>query len=61
MNRLFTSRKLWGALIGSVCIMGIVKLTPDAHVATAILALGGLWGTAIGGQAYSDIMKEKKI
>lgn len=60
MNRLISSRKIWGALLGSICIMFIVKLTPDAHIATAVLALGGLWGAAIGGQAYSDVIKEKK-
>ena len=60
MQRLYTSRKLWGALLGSICIMVIVKITPETQIATAIMALGALWGAAIGGQAYSDIIKEKR-
>ena len=60
MERLYTSRKIWGALLGSICLMVIVKLTPETHIPTAIMALGALWGAAIGGQAYSDIVKEKR-
>ena len=40
--------------------MVIVKITPEIHMATAIMVVGGLWATAIGGQAYSDVLKEKK-
>lgn len=59
LNRLIFSRKLWEALLGSICIIVAIKLTPDAHIATAIMALGGLWGAAITGQAYKDIVQEK--
>lgn len=59
MERLYTSRKLWGALLGSVCIIVAVILTPEASVGNALLVLGGLWGAAIGGQAYKDAIEEK--
>lgn len=60
MNRLLTSRKLWGALLGSICVIITVKLAPESVAGNALLVLGGLWGAAIGGQAYSDVLKEKK-
>jgi pyruvate/2-oxoacid:ferredoxin oxidoreductase beta subunit len=59
INRLITSRKLWGALIGSLCIMVLVRLTPDDAIGNVITIVGGLWMAAIGGQAVSDAMKRK--
>lgn len=59
-NRLLTSRKLWGALLGSISIMVIVKIAPETSIANVVFVVGGLWGAAIGGQAYRDIVKEKK-
>ena len=60
MNRLLTSRKLWGALIGSVCILFAGKFIDITVAATAITALGALWGAAIAGQAAHDYMEKKK-
>lgn len=60
MKRIYTSRKLWGAFLASICLMAIVKLTPEAHISSAIMTLGALWGAAIAGQAYGDIVEKKK-
>lgn len=60
MNRLLTSRKLWGALIGSICILAAGKFIDITVAATAITALGALWGAAVAGQAADDYMKRKK-
>lgn len=60
MTKLLSSRKLWGALLGSLSLMGIVLLTSELHMATAIMVTGGLWAAAIGGQAYADVIREKK-
>ena len=59
-NRLLTSRKLWGALIGSLCIIVLVRLTPDESIGNVIAVVGGLWMAAIGGQAVSDAIKTNK-
>jgi hypothetical protein len=59
VSRLLTSRKLWGALIGSVCILVAGKFIDITVAATAITALGALWGAAITGQAAYDYVKGK--
>ena len=59
-NRLLSSRKLWGALLGSICCMVLVKLTPPESVGNVIAIVGALWGAAIGGQAISDSIKSNK-
>jgi pyruvate/2-oxoacid:ferredoxin oxidoreductase beta subunit len=59
-NRLITSRKLWGALLGSACIMILVTITPESSVGNVIAIVGGLWMAAIGGQAVSDALKKKE-
>lgn len=60
MKRLVCSRKLWGALLGSICIMILVKVTPEASVGNVVTIVGALWAAAIGGQAYHDIVKSRK-
>ena len=60
MKRVLSSRKLWGALVASLFLIVIVLATPEQHLPSAIMALGGLWGAAIGGQAYVDVLSTKK-
>jgi hypothetical protein len=54
MKRLLSSRKLWGALVGSLCIALIVMLTPKEQITTVTTVVGGLWTLAISGQAIKD-------
>ena len=58
MERLYTSRKLWGALLGSISSIIIIMITSDAVLPTALMYNGALWGAAIGGQAISDAIKK---
>jgi hypothetical protein len=58
-ERVYTSRKLWGALLGSVCLMIMVKITPEMHIPSVIMAVGSLWAAAIGGQAVHDAINKK--
>ena len=60
MIRLLTSRKIWGAFIGSICIMALVKLTPTESIGNVVVVVGGLWTLAIGGQAVKDYVKASK-
>lgn len=59
MKRLLSSRKLWGALLGSISIMILVLITTEANLGTVVTVTGGLWGAAIGGQAVSDSIKKR--
>lgn len=59
MQKLVNSRKLWGALIGSLFISLMVYLNTE-HTVTAITTLGVLWGAAIAGQATADYMEARK-
>jgi len=58
-NRLVTSRKIWGAFIGSGFISLVVYMDTQ-HTASAITTFGILWGAAIAGQAAHDYIKGKK-
>jgi len=58
MDKILQSRKLWGALIGSLMIVAVVILDKPT-ASTAITALGVLWGAAIGGQAGADIITSR--
>jgi len=60
MERLYTSRKLWGALLGSVCAIIIIQLCPPEHLGTALMYNGGLWGAAITGQSVADYIEKQK-
>lgn len=59
-DRLLKSRKLWGALVGSLTILAALKLGAPETSTTAITALGALWTTAIAGQGVADAMAAKK-
>lgn len=59
-ERLLKSRKLWGALIGSVMILAALKIGAPETTTTAITALGSLWTVAIAGQGVADAMAAKK-
>lgn len=58
MEKIFQSRKLWGALLGSLSIL-IVVILDKPTASSAITALGVLWGTAIGGQAGADFISSR--
>lgn len=59
MHRLMTSRKLWGALLGSLAIIGVLFIgSPIAG--QAVTTLGVLWGAAITGQAAKDFIAQQK-
>mgnify|MGYP003635437042 CR=1 FL=1 len=60
IQRLISSRKLWGALLGSLCIMALVRLTPPESLISVITVVGGLWSLAIGGQALKDYKQTKQ-
>lgn len=60
MERLYTSRKLWGALLGSICAIVLAKIVPDAMVGTALMYNAGLWGAAITGQSVADYIEKQK-
>tara|TARA_R110000823_G_scaffold236403_3_gene362123 strand:+ start:453 stop:638 length:186 start_codon:yes stop_codon:yes gene_type:complete len=60
MERLYTSRKLWGALLGSISAIVLILITPDLQIGTALMYNGALWGAAITGQGIADYIKEKK-
>lgn len=60
MERLYTSRKIWGALLGSISIIVVVRLAAPEVSAIAVNVLGILWGAAIGGQAVADAIKTNK-
>jgi len=59
INRLITSRKVWGAILGSISIIAALKVGAPETTVTAITALGALWTTAIAGQAAQDYVKGK--
>ena len=59
LKRILLSRKMWGALIGTIGIILAGKFLPDVSVTTAINYIGGLWLIAIGGQAAYDYVKGK--
>jgi hypothetical protein len=59
MNRLLASRKLWGALIGSKCIILAVVVTSEVNEVAVVTALGALWSIAIGGQAIKDSINKR--
>ena len=58
MKRLLESRKLWGALIGSIMIIIGVWVTKAEYLSIVIPSIAGLWTIAITGQAIRDY-KEK--
>lgn len=60
MKRLLVSRKMWGALLGSLSIALIVYITPKDQIATTVMVVGTLWSFAIGGQAIGDGIKTFK-
>ena len=60
VRRLFTSRKFWGAVFGTVAIILTGKLMSDGSAAIALPYVGGFWIAAITGQAVADALKTKK-
>jgi hypothetical protein len=59
-NRLFTSRKIWGGIIGSVFIFLIALFAVPEHVISIVGTLGIMWGLVIGGQAVGDSIEKHK-
>ena len=53
-NRVLSSRKVWGGILASISIITVMIVGDTASIPTAILALGGIWGAVITGQAFSD-------
>jgi hypothetical protein len=60
MERLYTSRKLWGGLLGSISIIVLAMVADKESVITGITAIGSLWTAAIVGQGVSDGIKSNK-
>jgi len=60
MERLYTSRKLWGALLGSIFTVIIIIVCPESVLPTALMYNGGLWGAAITGQSVADYVEKQK-
>ena len=60
MNRLVTSRKIWGAILGSIAILIAVRITASEHIGNTVTVLSVLWGAAIAGQAARDYIENKR-
>lgn len=60
MSRLLKSRKLWGAIIGAIFIVLVLKVGTTVTIPTAITAIGALFSLAIGGQAGADFYEARK-
>ena len=60
IKRLFTSRKFWGAVFGTVAMILTGKLMGETPAAIALPYVGGFWIAAITGQAVADAIKTKK-
>jgi hypothetical protein len=59
-NRLLTSRKLWGAVLGSITIVIVVHITPESVIGNVVTVVGGMWSAAIGGQAVNDAISSRR-
>lgn len=59
MKRLLESRKLWGALLGSIMVIIGVWVTEPEYLSIVIPSIAGLWTIAITGQAFKDYKNDR--